>query len=406
MPSFAFDPVTLPRGIARLREEVRAFVSSEARVVPAERRANSWAVFDADFSRKLAARGWIGMTWPKRYGGGERSALERYVLLEELLAAGAPVGAHWIADRQSGPALLRYGSEKQRDRFLPAITRGECFFCIGMSEPNAGSDLASVRTRGVKTDKGWRINGQKVWTTHAQQAHVMIALVRTADGANDAPKAPAAPAPRGGASALGRPGGGSARHEGLSQFLIDLKTPGITVRPIADLVGDVHFNEVFFDDVLVPDDMLLGVEGQGWQQCTSELSLERSGPERYLSSFALFVELLRVAADGASDALRDAIGRMAAELWTLRQMSLSVAGQLAEGRDPTVEAAVVKDLGNSFEQDLPRRVQALADVDFGTDVSPLAGVLAVLVQTSPSFSLRGGTREILRGIIARGLGLR
>jgi alkylation response protein AidB-like acyl-CoA dehydrogenase len=380
MQSFAFDPVTLPRGIARLREEVRAFVLSEAHDVPVERRANSWAVFEAGFSRKLAARGWIGMTWPKRYGGGERSALERYVLLEELLAAGAPVGAHWIADRQSGPALLRYGSEKQRDRFLPAITRGECFFCIGMSEPNAGSDLASVRTRGMKTDKGWRINGQKVWTTHAQQAHMMIALVRTHDGAK--------------------------RHEGLSQFLIDLKAPGITVRPIADLVGDVHFNEVFFDDVLVPDDMLLGVEGQGWQQCTSELSLERSGPERYLSSFALFVELLRVAGDGASEAQRDAIGRMTAELWTLRQMSLSVAGQLAEGRDPTVEAAVVKDLGNTFEQDLPRRVQALVDADFGSDTSPLAGVLAVLVQTSPSFSLRGGTREILRGIIARGLGLR
>ena len=332
------------------------------------------------------------MTWPKRYGGGERSALERYVLLEELLAAGAPVGAHWIADRQSGPALLRYGSEKQRDRFLPAITRGECFFCIGMSEPNAGSDLASVHTRGVKTDKGWRINGQKVWTTHAQHAHMMIALVRTSDSANGAPKAPAAPAPRGGASALGRPGGGPARHEGLSQFLIDLKAPGITVRPIADLVGDVHFNEVFFDDVLVSDDMLLGVEGQGWQQCTSELSLERSGPERYLSSFALFVELLRIASDAASETIATHRPHEA-ELWTLRQMSLSVAGQLAEGRDPTVEAAVVKDLGNSFEQDTPRRVQALVDADFGSDRSALARALAVLVQTSPSFSLRGGTQE-------------
>jgi len=388
MQSFAFDPVTLPRGMSGLRDEVRAFVQSEARDVPAERRANSWAVFDATFSRKLAARGWIGMTWPKRYGGGERSALERYVVLEELLAAGAPVGAHWIADRQSGPALLRYGSERQRDRLLPAIVRGECFFCIGMSEPNAGSDLASVRTRGVKTPEGWRINGQKVWTTHAQQAHMMIALVRTSE-ANMAP------------------GNRSKRHEGLSQFLIDLKTPGLTVRPIADLVGDVHFNEVFFDDVLVPHDMLLGVEGQGWQQCTSELSLERSGPERYLSSFALFVELLRAASGGASESLRDAVGRMAAELWTLRQMSLSVAGQLADGRDPIVEAAVVKDLGNSFEQDLPRRVQAIVDADFGApDMPALTRVLATLVQTSPSFSLRGGTREILRGIIARGLGLR
>ena len=181
------------------------------------------------------------MTWPKRYGGGERSALERYVLLEELLAAGAPVGAHWIADRQSGPALLRYGSEKQRDRFLPAITRGECFFCIGMSEPNAGSDLASVRTRGVQDRQGL--------------AH------QRAEGLDDACAARAHD-DRAGAHRATAP----KRHEGLSQFLIDLRTPGITVRPIVDLVGDVHFNEVFFDDVLVPDDMLLGVEGQGWQQ--------------------------------------------------------------------------------------------------------------------------------------------
>src|SRR5258706_3905487 len=247
--NFAFDPVVLSAAAVALRAEVRAFLRDELdNTTPAEHRVNSWSVFDAAFTRKLARRGWIGMTWPRRYGGAERSALERYVLLEELLAAGAPVGAHWIADRQSGPALLRYGTEAQRMRLLPAIANGECFFCIGMSEPNAGSDLASVRTRGVKTADGWRISGQKVWTTHAQHAHMMIALVRTG-AADDKAK----------------------RHEGLSQFLVDMKTPGITVRPIADLAGDVHFNEVFFDDVLVPHDMLLGQEGRGWQQCTSEL---------------------------------------------------------------------------------------------------------------------------------------
>jgi alkylation response protein AidB-like acyl-CoA dehydrogenase len=385
MSSFAFQPIELPAGITALRAEVREFLRAEEAATPAERRANSWSVFDAAFSRKLAARGWIGMTWPRRYGGGERSALERYVVLEELLAAGAPVGAHWIADRQSGPALLRYGSEVQRERFLPAIARGECFFCIGMSEPNAGSDLASVRTRGVKTAEGWRISGQKVWTTHAHQAHMMIALVRTAEP-------------------------GAKKHEGLSQFLVDLKAPGVRVRPIADLAGEVHFNEVFLDDVLVPHDMLLGTEGQGWQQCTSELSLERSGPERYLSSHALLVEWLRTLCEaepaGRASALQE-LGRSVAELWTLRQMSLSVAGQLAAGRDPAVEAAIVKDLGNSFEQALPGRVQALAGEAFALEGdTPLARVLALLLQTSPSFSLRGGTREILRGIISRGLGLR
>src|SRR2546428_1300939 len=270
MQTFRFELGDLPAEAESLRAEVREFLRRELGDAAPVRRAHSWGGFDREFSRKMGARGWIGMTWPRRYGGGERSALERYVVLEELLAAGAPVGAHWIADRQSGPALLRYGSDAQRERFLPAIVRGECFFCIGMSEPNAGSDLASVRTRGTKTPHGWRISGQKVWTTHAHQAHMMIALVRTQANAE-----------------------GAKKQKGLSQFLRDLKAPGVRVRPISDLAGEVHFNEVFLDDVLVPHDMLLGVEGQGWQQCTSELSLERSGPERYLSSHALFVEWLR-----------------------------------------------------------------------------------------------------------------
>jgi alkylation response protein AidB-like acyl-CoA dehydrogenase len=377
--SFRFDSVSLPATVPALREELRAFLAAELPPLPPERRANCWAQFDAAFSRKLGARGWIGMVWPKRYGGHERSALERYVVLEELLAAGAPVAAHWIADRQSGMALLRYGGEMQRERWLPGMARGEVYTCIGMSEPNAGSDLASVRTRATRVDDGWRIQGQKIWTTHAAHCQLMIALVRTRPEAE--------------------------KHAGLSQFLIEMKTPGVRVRPIVDLVGDAHFSEVFFDDAFVPDAALLGPEGAGWKQVTSELSLERSGPERYLSSFALFVELLRAAGPAPSETLRALIGRTAAQLWTLRQMSLSVAGQLAAGRDPSVEAAVVKDLGNELEQDLPRLVQAALG-DEAARANDFARVLAYLLQVAPSFSLRGGTREILRGIIARGLGLR
>jgi alkylation response protein AidB-like acyl-CoA dehydrogenase len=380
--TFAFEPVDVCPRIPEFRSEVRDFLARTLDGLPALERAHSWTAFDADFSRRLGARGWIGMTWPKRYGGHERTAIERYVLLEELLAAGAPVGAHWIADRQSGPLLLRYGTEAQRRRFLPAIARGEMYFCIGMSEPNAGSDLASVRTRARRTREGWRISGQKIWTTHAHRAHMMIALVRTGTGEQQ-------------------------RHQGLSQFVIDLASPGITVRPIVDLVGDVHFNEVFLDDVPVGDDMLVGNEGDGWQQVTSELSLERSGPERYLSSFRLFVELLGVVGEAPDEAVRNAIGQISAELWTLRQMSLSVAGQLAAGKDPAVEAAIVKDLGNAFEQQLPRTVQSIADAGIALEEDdPFVDVLSFLLQTSPSFSLRGGTREILRSIIARGLGLR
>jgi alkylation response protein AidB-like acyl-CoA dehydrogenase len=327
----------------------------------------------------LAAAGYIGMTWPTHYGGRERHALERYVVLEELLAAGAPVGMHWIADRQSGPLLLRYGTEGQRERFLPKIAKGELYVCIGMSEPGSGSDLASVRTRGTRTAEGWRISGQKVWTTNAHNAQLMIALVRTEAG--------------------------SERQEGLTQFLIDLSSPGVTVRPILDLVGGRDFNEVFLDEVLVLDDMRVGEVGNGWKQVTAELSLERSGPERYLSSFALLVELLRIAGPDPEPVLKALIGQLTAELWTLRQMSMSTAAKLAAGEDPALEAAIVKDLGNIFEQALPRVVQAVVDVELEADTD-FARTLALLLQVSPSFSLRGGTREILRGIIARGLGLR
>jgi len=381
MQNFSFVPAEMPAGTAALREEVRTFLRGQLTTLSAVQRAHSWMGFDADFSRKLGARGWIGMAWPKRYGGHERSALERYVVLEELLAAGAPVAAHWIADRQSGPLLLRFGTEEQRQRFLPAIARGEQYFCIGFSEPDTGSDLAAVRTRARKVAGGWRVDGTKLWTTLADRAHVMIALVRTS-GETD------------------------ARRVGLSQLLIELASPGITVRPVLDLAGESHFNEVVFNDVWVGDEMLIGREGQGWQQATAELSLERSGPERYLSSYQLMLELLAAAGPQPSEAVRLLIGELSCELWTLRQMSLSVAGQLASGKDPALEAAIVKDLGSCFEQRLPTAVQAILDESLQGTNAALLGVMKYLLQTSPSFSLRGGTREILRGIIARGLGLR
>jgi alkylation response protein AidB-like acyl-CoA dehydrogenase len=379
MQGFAIHPFDPPGDIATLRADVRAFLGQHQPQGAPERRANSWSVYDREFSRACGAAGFLGMTWPARYGGHDRHPLERYVVLEEMLAAGAPVGAHWIADRQTGPLLLRYGTEDQRQRYLPGMARGELYACIGLSEPGAGSDLASVRTSARRTDAGWVVNGQKLWTSGAHLAHAMLALVRTDPG--------------------------SERNAGLSQLLIDLDTPGITIRPILDLAGDHHFNEVFFDDVLAPHGALVGQEGNGWAQVTAELALERSGPERYLSSHALLVALIDAAGPDPAEPARSLIGRAVAELWTLRQMSMSTAAKLAAGEDPMVEAAVVKDMGNSYEQGLPQLVQAALDVDLAGD-APLSRILWLLLQTAPSFSLRGGTREVLRGIIARGLGLR
>lgn len=364
-----------------LRAEVRAFLSEEMAGRTAAERAQSWNGFDPEFSRKLGERGWIGMALPERYGGSARTMLERYVVTEELLAAGAPVAAHWIADRQSAALILRYGSEDQKQDILPRIARGECFFCIGMSEPGSGSDLASVRTRAVPTEDGYVVNGTKLWTSNAHRAHYVILLCRTSSDEQ-------------------------SRHAGLSQFVVDLRTPGIEIRPVTTLSGDHHFNEVVFKDVLLPPSALLGKEGDGWSQVTSELALERSGPERFLSSFPLLVELVRALGRDASDQAAAAVGRLAAHLSALRRLSLSIAGMLSNGAEPSVQAALVKDLGALHEQEVPEIARTLLAVEPSRDNAHLSGALATTILSAPSFSLRGGTREILRGIVARDLGLR
>jgi alkylation response protein AidB-like acyl-CoA dehydrogenase len=378
MQTFQIHDFAVP-GAKKLRHEIRAFLAQHQPAGRIEDHANCWSVSDFAFSRAMGDAGYIGMVWPSQYGGHERQPLERYIVLEEMLAAGAPVGAHWIADRQTGPLLLRYGTQEQREKYLPGIARGEVYACIGLSEPGAGSDLAAVRSTARLTHEGWRINGQKLWTSGAHHAHAMLALLRSEEG--------------------------SERNAGLSQFLIDMDTPGITVRPIINMSGTHDFNEVFFDDVLVPEGALVGQRGGGWAQVTAELALERSGPERYLSSHALMTALVDAAGPAPEPLLRNLIGELTAELWTLRNMSMSVAAKLASGEDPAVEAAIVKDLGNSFEQSLPLRVQAVVACDAERD-DDLAKLLRSLLMSSPSFSLRGGTREIMRGMIARGLGLR
>jgi alkylation response protein AidB-like acyl-CoA dehydrogenase len=332
----------------------------------------------------MGARGWIGMTWPKRYGGHERTAIERYVVLEEMLAAGAPVGGHWVADRQSGPLLLRVGTDKQKDDILPRIAAGECYFCIGMSEPDSGSDLASVRTRASAVQGGFLVNGTKVWTSNAHRAHYMILLCRTGDK-------------------------GEQRHAGLTQFLVDLKNidTGLEIRPILDLSGEHHFNEVVFTDMFLPEDAVLGSLGAGWEQVTSELAFERSGPERFLSSFTLLVEFTRALGPAPSERAAIALGRMVAHVLTLRRLSRSVAGMLQAGQNPAIQAALVKDVGTSFEQEIPEIARMLIAAEpISASAQNFLAVLAHTILHAPSFTLRGGTREILRGMIARGLGLR
>ena len=374
----------LPEADEDLRSDIRALAAAAVGERADEERARSWQGFDAEFSRKLGAAGYLGLTLPKQFGGQERGPFARFIVVEELLAAGAPVAAHWIADRQSAPLILNYGSDAQRDYYLPRICRGEAFFCIGMSEPGSGSDLASVRTRAERTATGWRVNGQKIWTTNALHSDYMIALVRTSGSAED-------------------------RHAGLSQLIIDLKAPGVTVRPIRDLAGDEHFAEVFFDNVDLADDALIGNEGEGWKQVTAELAFERSGPERVYSSIVLldaWISHLKEVGREDSATLR-LVGELLARIATLRAMSIACTARLAAGESPVVEASLVKDLGTTFEQQLPILIGDDLAAHPGEAVgASLYRTLLYVTHVAPSFSLRGGTREILRGIIARGLGLR
>jgi len=376
--------VQLPEETGALRADVRAFLGEELSAGRFTPRCDAWhAGWDEAFSRRLGARGWVGMTIPVGYGGHGKSALDRYVVTEELLAAGAPVSAHWIADRQTAPSLLRYGTEQQKQRYLPSIARGECYVALGLSEPDAGSDLAGVRTRAGRVAGGWELTGTKVWTTGAHHAHVIVVLGRSG------------------------PPDGRDRHVGLSQFIVSLPDPAVTIRPIRLLSGEHHFNEVVLDGVFVPDDMVLGEPGEGWQQVTSELAFERSGPERFLSTFPLLDALVRhLAGQGATDGHARTVGETVARLWTLRQMSLAVAGALARGEAPEVAAALVKDLGTRLENEIIDVARQLAPVEADPSAPGLPGLLAGAVMQAPGFTLRGGTNEILRGVVARALGLR
>jgi len=383
--NLSFDQIRLPRECETLRQDVRAFIAEEIAAgtfVPD--RPGHGDSHDRAFSRRVGAKGWIGMTWPKKYGGRERNFLERYVVTEEFRVANAPVRSHFVADRQSGPILLKYAPEHIKQDILPRICRGELCFVIGMSEPGSGSDLFAAKAKAVRADGGWKITGSKIWTSNAHIADYMIGLFRTSPPTKE------------------------NRRHGLTQYLVDMKSPGIAVNPIYQMTGQHDFNEVVFDDVFVPDDHVLGEIDGAWKQATSELAYERSGPERFLETFYVLSELVR--ALGPDPNLRGAegLGRLVAQLHTLRRMSVSVAGMLQAGKEPVVESSIVKDLGTIWEQKLPERVRELSafiEDEVGNRVA-LDEQLAFALKTAPKLTIQGGTTEILRGIIARGLGLR
>lgn len=370
------DRSTARTDLAELRTRVRKLVTDwrdQGRFAP---RPDAWGRgYDREFSRALGRAGFIGITWPERLGGAGRSNLHRLVITEELLRAGAPVAAHWIADRQIGPAILRYGTPELQAEFLPRIAAGELTFCLGMSETEAGSDLAAVRTAATRTADGWSLTGAKIWTTQAHRSEYAYVLART-DASGD-------------------------KHEGLTEFLVDMRAPGVEVSPILDLQGEHHFNELRFDDVHIPAHWVIGEVGNGWKQVTEQLVFERGGAERVLSTYLVLEELLRVFEDTADVVALEALGGLVAQVAALRRRVWEVALAMDGGEAPIVEAAMLKYLGTRFEAALAQTARYLVEQAPRPSSTELAGMIGNALMAAPGGLIRGGSSGVLLGIIGR-----
>ena len=372
-----FTHTELSESELALQAEVREFLAAELPKGQFTPGLGMAAPRDREFSRKLARRGWLGMALPSEYGGRDGTAVERFVVVEELLRWGAPVGFHWVADRQTGPVIARFGTEEQKRRFLPAICQGEVSFSIGMSEPGAGSDLAAVETRAERVEGGWNVTGTKLWTGGAHLNDWFVVLCRTSEEED--------------------------RHAGLSQLIVDLGSPGLHARPIPYMDGNAFFCEVTLEEVFVPDELVLGEVGSGWLQNTSELAYERAGPERWLSTYLLVEQFIREgrAADAGA---AGAVGEALAGWWAIRALSLSVARLIDAGESPAAESALVKELGTRFEQQVLDSIWQLEQVEPNPEsASEFERLLAASILMAPSFTIRGGTNEILRSVAGRAL---
>jgi len=340
------------------------------------------------FMRKVGERGWLGMTWPREYGGQERPPLHRFIFVEELARRG--VEYRNVAESIVGPTLILHGSEAQRRKFLPRIAHGETVFCLLYSEPHAGSDLASLELRAERRDGGYVLNGQKLFSSEADLAdHAWVA-------ARTDPSAP--------------------KHRGISLFILDMSSPGVTVRPLISLAGDRRFNEVYLDEVWVPEENRVGEENRGWYYIAVALDFERAtaGAAGFIgNATTVLQELVSYARETglAGDPLvRQRLAQRAIELETLRALSYRLLWLLGQGKVPNYEASEIKLFGSELTQRLAQNAMELlglyAQLGRGAARAPFKGRLNLFYLRSISDTIRGGTSEIQRNIIAlRGLGL-
>jgi len=377
------------------REDIREFVQKELEQGTFIPRQNAWIEgFSKEFSQKMSKRRWIALSWPKEYGGQGRSYMDRLILIEEMLKAKAPIAFHFLADRQVGPALIRFGSDELKREFLPKIINAEISFCLCYSEPDAGSDLASVRTAAVEEGDYFVINGQKVWTTMGHVADFGWLLAKTNLDSN------------------------LPKHRSLSEFILDMKAPGVTVQPLINIAGVHSFNEVFLDDVKIPKNHLVGKKDKGFDQIMEQVVYERAGIERLMQNYPVMESLMdyvKTTKRNGRNMREDPIVRN--ELATLeiefnigKLLCYNVAWTIDKGKIPTYEASVCKVFCTKYEQrlsDVATRLMGLyGQLLPSSKWAPYGGVAAESYLWNPSYTLQGGTVEILKNIIAlRGLKL-
>ncbi len=377
----------------KFRQEIRDFLEEELRQELWEPSCDAWIMgFDHEFTKRVARKGWIGLTWPKECGGQGRSFIDRLILTEEMLRYGAPAACHWFADRQIGGAIVHYGTEEQRKEILPKIIKGEATVGLGMSEPETGSDLASLKMKATEDGEDYIIDGQKVWTSGGSHMDWMYLVARTDPNV--------------------------AKHKGISEFVVDTSLPGITVNPIVDITGGVHFNEVFFDSVRVPKKYLIGEKNGGWKQILNQLDYERSGMERLMANYPLFAALIQYTKEtrrngkplAQDPVIRSRLAQLKIELEIGRLFMYRVALVMDEGKAPTWESSMAKVYGTAFEQRVAGTAMEILGL-YGqlspeSNWVPMHGMAYHSYLSSKGYSLQAGTSEILKNILAlRKLGL-
>ncbi len=377
----------------KFRQEIKDFLKEELKQESFKPGCDSWIIgYSPEFTRKVAGRGWLGLTWPREYGGQGRSYIDRLILAEEMLRYGAPAACHWFADRQIGGSIVAFGTEEQKRELLPKILRGEAFVGLGMSETEAGSDLASLKTRATEDGDYFIIDGQKMWTSGGKYMNYIYLVVRTD------PEAP--------------------KHKGISEILVETSLPGITIRPTIDITGGEAWNEVFFDNVRVPKKFLIGQKNRGWYQIVHQLAYERSGMERLMANYPLFEAIINFVKETEYNGkslsknclIRSRLAQLQVEFEVGRLHMYRVALVMDEGRAPDWEAAMSKVYATAFEQKLAGVAMDILGL-YGqlleeSKLAPIMGMAPHSYLGSKGYSLQAGTSEILKNIIAtRRLGL-